>query len=205
MKKLSATDLSALAAVDRRITLRPGRPRFPDDIPWTPPRSVEKIELSLRVILGELTTGNRPWPLVLLGEAGSGKTCAALCAVDRYGGWYQTLPDFCRKVIDAQHERLVWSSGHLRSEHELWAAWADVPLAVLDEIGARERVSDFHYETLKRLIDLREGKPAIFVSNLPLELLYQIYDDRIASRLTAGTIYCTGRDRRLGEPEAVGP
>lgn len=183
--------------VDGCCILGPGKLRFPDDMP-TKPRTLDKIAADLRAVIHELVEGRKPWPLFLHGEAGSGKTCAALCLLDRAGGWYLELPELCRRVIDAQQNRLTWSTGCQRTECDLWTDWGEVGLAVLDEIGTRERVSDFHYEILKRAVDLREGRPAIFISNLSLDAVYDQYDDRIASRLAAGTRFAAKGDRRLG-------
>lgn len=80
----------------------------------------------------------------------------------------------------------------------LWTELAESNLVVLDEIGGRERVSDHHYETVKRILDDREGRPLICLSNLDAARLAAIYDDRIVSRLMAGTtVILSGRDRRL--------
>ncbi len=183
--------------VDGCCILGPGRLRYPDDMPDRE-RTVDKVAIDLRDVIRDLIQGRKPWPLFLHGEAGSGKTCAALALLDWAGGWYLELPELCRRLIDAQQDRLTWSTGAQRTERDLWAAWGQVSLAVLDEIGTRERISDHHYEVLKRAIDLREGCPAIFISNLSLDAVYDQYDDRIASRLASGTSFAAKGDRRLG-------
>ena len=51
----------------------------------------------------------------------------------------------------------------------------------MDELGSRssrDKVSDHHYDTLKRAIDSREGQPAIWISNLSLEELVKVWAGR---------------------------
>jgi chromosomal replication initiation ATPase DnaA len=147
--------------------------------------------------------GESPWPLFIHGPAGTGKTCAGLSLLDHAGGEYFTAASLCEKVIDAQQGRLAWShegrSGTLWSEM-FWRKVGSEPLVVLDVLGCRDNVTDHGYETIKRLLDERQGMPLIAISNHPLEMLANIYDDRIASRLAAGTVVeLAGSDRRLIE------
>ena len=135
------------------------------------------------------------WPLTLIGPAGVGKTCLAWLLFDGCHGkrLYREVPDLLTWLIRAdQGEDTLMSSGGF------WSDWRGAKVAILDEIGARERVSDFHYETVKRAIDSREGQPLILVSNLTIGQIAKVYDDRIASRMAAGTVIeIQGRDRRL--------
>ena len=166
--------------------------------PKQPERNRDGIEPALRGTIQDLTNGLRPWPLLLLGEAGSGKTCAALCMIDVFGGWYTSLPELCDLLITAQKGELAYSSGHRRFTEDVWSAWRNAHLVVLDEIGARDKVSDHHYETLKWAMDRREGQPAVFISNHEkLSELGHLYDDRIASRLSSGTPVWLKGDRRV--------
>ncbi len=150
-------------------------------------------------MIGKLTKGELPWPLLMLGPAGSGKTCAALCLLDHAGGFYYTAAGLCEVFIQAQQGRLTMPvNGRLVYPENLWAELAGTALVVLDELGAREKVTEFHYDTMKRLLDEREGRPLICVSNLNIGQLGRIYDDRVASRLAAGTaVALDGTDRRL--------
>ena len=169
---------------------------------YTPPEQPERvrgqIDPALRATIQELADGSVRWPLLLLGEAGSGKTCAALCMIDLFGGWYVTLPELCALVIRAQQGELSWSSGYRRFESDIWSAWRRARLVVVDEIGARTTVSDHHCETIKHALDIRQGKPAVFISNhLLVADLAKLYDDPISSRLASGTqVWLTG-DRRV--------
>ena len=171
-------------------------------------RDREQVESGLRMKIRQVLGGLSPWPFVMFGEAGSGKTCAALCMLDHLGGgFYTTAGELCSMLIAAQQGKLTWKSGYARTETEIWSAWEQTPIAVLDEIGARS-VSDFHYEQVKRALDSRQGSPFVVVSNLvDLNAISECYDDRIASRLSAGTIVSLKGDRRgsvtIGEVEPV--
>ena len=158
------------------------------------------IYLPVRKAIGEVVAGREPWPLFLFGGVGTGKTRAALCLYDSCRSWreYYALPDLCNALIAAS-KRELWDpeTGQWKTVAQIWAAWRNASLTVLDEIGARQTVSDFQYETTKIAIDAREGKPCVFISNLGPDQLATIYDDRIVSRIMAGTaIEMTGEDRR---------
>ncbi len=103
--------------------------------------------------------------------------------------------------IQSQQGRLEWShegrGGTLWPER-FWARLAAAPLVVLDELGCRERASDAHYEAVKTAIDERQGKPLVAITNLAIDQIATLYDDRISSRLAAGTVLTLGcGDRRI--------
>jgi DNA replication protein DnaC len=141
--------------------------------------------------------------MFLHGPPGTGKTCAALCLLDFAGGEYYTVSGLHDLLIRAQHGRLEWSRcGHGGTiwPETIWAKLARAPLVVLDELGCRERVSDAHYETVKRCIDERHNRAFIVISNLTLADVASVYDNRIFSRLGAGTVLeLAGKDRRLAD------
>lgn len=156
--------------------------------------------MPLREQVRKLVKGEAPWPLFLHGPAGTGKTCAALCLLDLAGGHYWTAGELCEALIQAQQGAyfLAWDMMRPCSPFRLWQALGQTTLMVLDELGLRDKVSDFHYETVKRVLDVREGKPLVCLSNLTLAQLGRVYDDRVASRLGAGTVVgLDGDDRRL--------
>jgi hypothetical protein len=142
-------------------------------------------------LLADLAMGRRRWPLYLWGLEGRGKTRAALAICDRIeGGCYWTVND----VMDS-----------FRRDDCPWHRWG-VKLAVLDELGLprSKEGSLFDYSVVKSFLDWREGRPAIYVSNLrPLPEgnkphIGQLYCPRIASRLNSGTEFrLMGKDRRL--------
>lgn len=145
-------------------------------------------------------TGKLPWPLFLHGPAGTGKTCTGLCLLDFAGGEFYTVAGLCSTLIQAQQGRLEWShegrGGNLWPE-QVWDRIAKAPLLVLDDLGGRDKVTDAHYETVKTAIDERHGKPFVVTSNLSLKKISALYDERIFSRLSAGTVlHLEGQDRR---------
>ena len=134
-------------------------------------------------------------------SVGGGKTCAALCVLDYAGGDYWTAPEIAEIIIMAQQGRLVrrGSNGcdYTHGPEWLWDRVAATKLAVLDEIGIRNTVSDHQYDCLKRFCDLRASQPTIYISNLGPAELSALYDDRIVSRICAGTmIEVSETDRR---------
>ena len=163
-------------------------------------RNPKLIDPPLRTAIRSAVSGESAWPLVLTGTAGTGKTCAALCLLDYAGGRYWTAASLCDVLIRAQAGRLLWNNGGYGGTHwpeDVWGWVGKAPLVVLDEIGARSP-SDFAYETIKRVLDEREGKPLVVISNLTLEALAKLYDDRVSSRLAAGTVIeVAGPDRRV--------
>jgi DNA replication protein DnaC len=174
--------------------LPPGVPRYkpPDKY-----RSRDEIEPAVRERINALACGQKPWPMTIIGEQGSGKTCILLCMVDVFGGWYLELPQLLKMLIAAQKGELATQAGYKRTETEIWRDIDTSMFVALDELGQREGVSDFHYEVLKGILDRREGKALAIASNLDVGELAGRYDDRIASRLSAGTIVRTIGDRRV--------
>ena len=150
-----------------------------------------------------MVTGVESWPLVLTGEAGRGKTMAALCVAD-HCRWaeYFTVSGLCEILNRAKFQGgLTWThEGHSGTWYatDIWRIIGEASLVILDELGSRENVSDAQYETVKDVIDSREDKPFIAISNLKLEQLSSVYDGRISSRLSQGTLFeVGGKDRRL--------
>lgn len=133
---------------------------------------------------------------MLWGESGSGKSCASLCVLDCAGGLYLDAGIFAEYRIQAMKGQCHYSTGYQFTEAEMWKTIRDSNLVVLDELGSRNRVSDHHYETVKRVMDICEEKPAIYVSNLSPREIARVYDDRVASRCTAGTIIEMAGDHR---------
>lgn len=168
--------------------------------PGLPRRAERLVERDIwRRMLACCESGG-PWPLVLLGSVGSGKTCAALCVLDRVdpsSRRYDGLPQLCETLIAIQNREREYGRA-IDTPSWWWRRYRTVYCTAVDEVGARDRVSDFQYETLKRCLDERVERPSIFISNQRLEDLERVYDDRIASRLAGGTVLrFQGADRRL--------
>lgn len=75
---------------------------------------------------------------------------------------------------------------------------AEVPWLFLDDLGIRAP-TDAMRQYLFDLLEYRKDLPLVITSNLSPEGLAELYDDRIISRLTAGTVLeIDGDDRRAG-------
>jgi DNA replication protein DnaC len=150
------------------------------------------VDLALTRLFADLCSGKRPWPLFVHGGVGSGKTYAALALSDLVAETrYETLEGAC----DAVMKGFAPYPGPL-----VLADGAQPCLMVLDEIGERARSGDLQYLTLKRVLDNREfsaNRVGLYLSNLSPGGLTQLFDDRIVSRLTCGTVCkLEGEDRR---------
>lgn len=152
--------------------------------------------------LRRLVEGREPWPLFLFGIAGTGKTCAALCLLDCIEGTnrnsYLEASELATRLVSCMRGEWTNPAGYPGRESSEWALIEQSSVAVLDELGARNNVSDHHYETVKKHLDTRAGRPAIYIANLGPAAITKIYDDRVSSRLCAGTVFeLDGEDRRL--------
>lgn len=149
------------------------------------PREMSQVDERLQALFRALCRGEAPWPLLLHGPAGTGKTSAALALCDFAAtACYHTLDQLCDQIMshDADFD---WIAGKA--------------LAVLDELGTRNRASDLPYSAAKRFADARYGLPTIYVTNLRPSQLVEAFDDRVASRVCCGTWFCLdGDDRRCG-------
>lgn len=164
-------------------------------------RSAALIPPLLRESIAGCVRGLEPWPLLVTGAAGVGKTRAALLLCDCVrGSMFYTAASLCEELIDSQKGRLTikGEQGPCTIHPEMfWGRISRATLVVVDDLGSRSEVSDFHYETIKRLLDTREQKPTMFTSNFELSRLTKLYDARVASRLTAGTVLLVeGEDQR---------
>lgn len=158
------------------------------------------IDPAVAAIIEDTCRGERPWPLVFIGRVGSGKSCAALALMDRVyaSRTYRTVEQLAFDSIEAANGRRFDSMGRTITAVELREQWSGAAIACLDELGSRDKVTDYQFELVKRCIDDRHGKPTIFVSNKNLKEMVGIYDARISSRLAAGTVIeFAGIDRRV--------
>jgi DNA replication protein DnaC len=159
-------------------------------------------------LLDEIRTCKR-WPIYLWGKTGVGKTFAAAVV---YSAWKSTafwssMTELCDTLRAYQTQPLqmieTGSGPQEMSAAGYWKKLARVGLVVIDEIGTRS-ASDHRYDALLRLLDERRNKPLILTGNISPNSsdrdavhLGTVYDDRIFSRIIAGTlIHMTGHDRR---------
>jgi hypothetical protein len=150
-------------------------------------RNMALVPTPLITLFRQLLAGNARWPLYLHGPAGGGKTCAALALCD----WVETATYVTTEDLAA---------AQMSDRGADWQAVQTKGLAVLDELGERERVGDLQHTVVKKFADLREvyaGRVAIYISNLRPSQLPSLYDDRVCSRILSGTRFeLAGEDRR---------
>lgn len=175
-----------------KVLHEPGKYRTRDEIP-------EEILATMRAV----ALGQQPWPLFMWGPAGVGKSCAALALLDYTAApnHYWTVEGLCEHLIACDKGQVDTGGVHPMtvSRREYWKELNRSELVVLDELGTRTNVTDHHAEVVKRVLDIREGKPLIVISNLRVGEVEGVYADRIASRAAAGTIIDWSHydDRRL--------
>lgn len=179
-----------------RIKLRaPDRPSVIYDPGYK--RDAKLVPHELLEQLRRVWLGVDPWPLFLWGEAGSGKTCAALVLADHCGGMYATADGLAEDARLAMMGQLQWSSGYARTTEEIRKQIFNAALMILDEVGEGDSPSDHKRSVVKRVLDLRQGKPLVVISNRDLEHIEKVYGDPIASRIASGTsCHCDG-DMRM--------
>lgn len=183
-------------------------------VPVTPeetPRDIGLIAPELRAIFRELVTGQKPWPFLLSGRAGRGKTAAALCLADHVrGAVYYRFPRLLKSFLWSQKEhgvavtwptvqdgRLGWKSMNC-NEHDFFKYLSRAPLLILDDVATRSGYTDAQYDNFYELLDDRQFKPTVVISNLSLSEIGEVFDERIASRLARGTLFTLGGpDRRI--------
>jgi DNA replication protein DnaC len=162
---------------------------------------VAEIDRGLRATIRSLVAGESAWPLYLYGPPGTGKTLAALCLLDHAGGEFYTQARLAREYADCVCGRLCrrgQGGSYLIHPDGFWRAMTNEHLVVLDEFGAREKVSDHLYDVTISLLEARQGRPLWINSNVGLAAISQLYDDRVSSRIEAGTlIELVGADRRI--------
>lgn len=181
--------------------MRPGQPPLlaqpiAYDLPGLPPHDREQINPQVRDVLRECMYGQSPWPCTLIGPAGTGKTCAALCVIECYAQrWAVQANDLAARL-----RRAILDG----ADGELWQQITDMDIMLLDDIGVRERVTDTAYDAVYQTIERRHGRPLIVTSNLGMDDLGRRYDDRVVSRLSGGTwVVLEQGDRRPRAPRVI--
>lgn len=167
------------------------------------PREASRIPRAFYGALVDAVRGRTPWPIFAFGPVGVGKTCGALWLCDWSAGpaIYSDFARFVDRWVDGKMGRLREAGSHgecVVTASMLESDWQRADLVVLDELGARERVTDAGYDGLRRLLDARFGQPLIVLANVDLDTVSRLFDDRVASRLAGGTVVrVDGPDRRL--------
>ena len=142
-----------------------------------------------------------PWPVVIIGPVGTGKTCIAHLCLNHVAGTYTTIRDLHSEYVQASKGELVRGTREMPYTvglREFWEEWQRKQLAVIDEIGSRQKTSDAETDLMHGMLERRRDRATMFISNRTLDELSFLYGAPIASRLTAGKPICvSGDDRRL--------
>lgn len=163
------------------------------------------ISPKTRKALEQVIKDNR-WPILIYGGTGTGKTCAMAWYYTRWRGparWYDA-GEYCQRIQRCRRNGSIVEECDGRAydvyEHTMQRIDNEPHrLVCIDDFGLRSS-SDSVYEILLGLIDRRKGKPTIITSNRGPSELVEIYDERIVSRLLAGTtIEVTGPDQRRAQ------
>jgi DNA replication protein DnaC len=150
-------------------------------------REPELVDPELWQRFADLVNGKRPWPLLLHGGAGRGKTCASLALCDVAAtAVFVTTNSLIRDMIDGNEVALF---DRIRSKD----------VAIMDEFGSREKITEIEKRAIMEFGDARcQGAPTVYVSNLSPDELRKHYDSRIYSRIANGTWFeLKGKDRRF--------
>ncbi len=168
------------------------------------PRSMkgpDGVAAGVRNQMWSAATAKEPWPLYFFGPPGRGKTMAALCLLDRCYLPYQyyTTKSLRDLIIVAQQGRETAEYPYGIHENDVWKSIRQANIVVLYELGVSDKVSDHHYDAVVGVLDAREFKPLVIISNVTPDELKQVYDDRIWSRACCGTIvdFSGYPDRRI--------
>lgn len=156
----------------------------------------------------------RQWPIYLTGPTGTGKSsAAAFCfrrvlesvadeaTQDNHWPRFIAWPEFCSRLIAARMGGITIHNEdgqtYAADERSWWRRWSTRRLVVIDEIGLRT-ANEVRQEAMWQLLETRRGLPTILTGNLDAEALRTTFDDRVLSRLVAGTwIDVIGKDQRV--------
>ena len=149
---------------------------------WSQVRQAEQVRQMLRAVQREAA-----WPLYIYGNPGSGKTCIAALIYEAFTRrpMWSRADDFLLEYVDRGDGRKA-----------LQAKVEGTPCLFLDDLGVRPPTPPM-LQAIFDVLEMRKGRPVVIVSNHDLRKLSEIYDERIVSRLSAGTVLeIRGQDRR---------
>ena len=141
--------------------------------------------------LNNLPHDQSEWPLYMYGRPGTGKTCLAALIYAAYK----------RQPLWRRADELLIEIGTSRADGygTLKTKLEGSPCVFLDDLGVRPP-TEAMTQALFDLMELRARRPLVIVSNHTPDALAKIYDERIVSRITAGTtLEIVGQDRRVGQ------
>lgn len=198
-----------VARGDRFVILNPQR--VPEEYRTRPnlDRDPALVPAKLAECFRKCRTGAAPWPLYAFGPPGTGKSRFALLANDWYGGalfdFSELLAEFIalrRGELLSDDTRVVITPNTRPIREMEWVkALVGPRLFIVDDVGRKNDTdAGTARDLLGKLLDQRQGRPTVILSNFGPEQLARLYDARIVSRCCAGSLLkLTGDDRRLQE------
>lgn len=161
------------------------------------PRPLAWLPAEFKAAFVKLCRGEAPWPLLLFGAPGTGKTTCGLAACDYVFPLYWQTSELIvhQRMIDAKLRQALYH------QDDPWPAIGEADFAVLDEIGLRGPDQAFEYSVLMRFLEERNkrNRVAIYITNIHPNELAEAFDERIADRLTCGTLLeLKGESKRWG-------
>jgi len=147
---------------------------------------------------------DRVFPLYVFGGVGTGKTCAAAVMFGAFRSplWFRA-DDLLMSMSFGRSEGIRVAQGRNTTSLK-WSAFVALIESprhqlILDDLGVR-KPTEAMQASLFDLFEWRAGLPFLITSNKSPEELAGLYDDRIRSRILAGTICpVDGPDRRRGK------
>lgn len=138
--------------------------------------------------------------LLFIGGTGLGKTFLSNCVAQEvikngFTAIYQTAPILMDIVVQYK-----LSYGKNDSSKEKYNQIFDADLLIIDDLGT-ETMNNIKFTELFNIINTRllNNKKMIISTNLTIEKLYEVYDERVVSRLIGNFTICKfiGEDIRL--------
>lgn len=146
------------------------------------------------------------WPILLTGGVGCGKTSAAAVQYGCHKSplWFRA-DDLLLSMSFGRKDGMRFESGRWFSQTETlpWNKFVQAMESqrrhlILDDLAVRSPTEAMQ-QSLFDLLEWRRGKPLLITSNKLPDEIGRLYDDRIRSRIEAGTVIeMGGMDRRTG-------
>ncbi len=165
----------------------------------SPLQNIENIKKISEIFI-EKIDDNEQKNLLFVGNTGLGKTFIANCIANeliKAGKTviYQTAPLLMDSIMEYK-----FNFDKKSSNKDNYQRLFDVDLLIIDDLGT-ETMSNNKFTELFNIINTRllENRKIIISTNLNLQELYSVYDERVVSRILGGFIACKfiGDDIRI--------